>query len=59
MSIQNQEEHIGHAKQSKGDRFQDRYFLSPAKNDCTHLFPKTENLTLTGVFIFPHHAYFV
>ena len=27
MMIQNQEEHIGHVKQSKSDRFQDRYFF--------------------------------
>ena len=27
MSIQTQEEHIGHIKQSKRDRFQDRYFF--------------------------------
>ena len=26
-SIQTQEEHIGHVKQSKRDRFQDRYFF--------------------------------
>ena len=31
MSIQTQEEHIGHIKQSKSDRFQDRYFFSQAK----------------------------
>ena len=27
MSIQTQEEHIGHIKQSKSDRFQDHYFF--------------------------------
>ena len=27
MSIQTQEEHIGHIKQTKRDRFQDRYFF--------------------------------
>ena len=30
MGIQNQEEHIGHVKQSKSDRYQDRNFLSQA-----------------------------
>ena len=52
MSIQTQEEHIGHIKQSKSDRFQDRQFFSQAKHGCTHIFPKTENLTLTVVFIY-------
>ena len=28
MGIQNQEEHIGHVKQFKSDRYQDRKFLS-------------------------------
>ena len=54
MSIQTQEEHIGHIKQSKSDRFQDRYFFSQAKHDCTHIFPKTENLTLTVVFTYSY-----
>ena len=54
MSIQAQEEHIGHIKQSKNDRFQDRLFFSQAKHGCTHIFPKTENLTLTVVFIFSY-----
>ena len=40
MSIQNQEEHIGHVKQSKGDRVQDRVFLYHAKHGCTQIFPK-------------------
>ena len=30
MGIQNQEEHIGHVKQLKSDRYQDRKFLSQA-----------------------------
>ena len=30
MVIQNQEEHIGHVKQSKSDRYQDRKFVSLA-----------------------------
>ena len=30
MGIQNQEEHIGHVKQSNSDRYQDRKFLSQA-----------------------------
>ena len=30
MGIQNQEEHVGHVKQLKGDRDQDRNFLSQA-----------------------------
>ena len=40
MGIQNQEEHIGHVKQSKSDRYQDRKCLSQAKHMCTHVFPK-------------------
>ena len=52
MSIQTQEAHIGHIKQSKSDRFQDRNFFSQAKHGCTHILPKTENLTLTVVFIY-------
>ena len=28
MGIQNQEEHIGHVKQLKSDRYQDRNFLA-------------------------------
>ena len=40
MSIQNQEEPIGHVKQSKSDRFQTRLFLYQAKYGCTHFFPK-------------------
>ena len=54
MSIQTQEEHIGHIKQSNSDRFQDRYFFSQAKHGCTHIFPKIENLTLTVVFIYSY-----
>ena len=30
MGIQNQQEHIGHVKQSKSDRYQDRKFFSQA-----------------------------
>ena len=30
MGIQNQEEHIGHVKQLKSDRYQDRKFFSQA-----------------------------
>ena len=30
MGIQNQEEHIGHVKQSKSDRYKDRNFLFQA-----------------------------
>ena len=30
MAIQNQEEHIGHVKQSESDRYQDGKFLSQA-----------------------------
>ena len=50
MSIQTKEEHICHIKQSKSDN--DRKFFSQAKHGCTHIFPKTENLTLTVVFIY-------
>ena len=39
-SIQTQEEHNGHIKQKKSDRFQDRYFFSQAKHGCTHIFLK-------------------
>ena len=49
MGIQNQEEHIGHVKQLKSDRYQDRIF-SQAWHMCIHIFPKSENLTLTVVF---------
>ena len=55
MSIQTQEEHIGHAKQSKIDRFQDRYcfvvVVVQAKRGCKWILPKSENLTVTVVFI--------
>ena len=54
MSIQNQEEHIGHVKQSKSDRFQDSFFLYQAKYGCTQIFPKNENLTLTVVFMYSY-----
>ena len=54
MSIQTQKEHIGHIKQSKRVRFQDRYFFSQAKHGCTNIFPKTENLTLIVVFIYSY-----
>ena len=54
MSIQTQEEHIGHIIQSKRDRFPDHLFFSQAKHGCTHIFPKTENLTLTVVFIYSY-----
>ena len=54
MSIQNQEENIGHVKQSKRDRFQDRSFLYHAKYGCTQIFPKNENLTLTVVFMYSY-----
>ena len=30
MGIQNQEEHLGHVKQLKSDRYQDRNFFSQA-----------------------------
>ena len=30
MGIQNQEEHVGHVKQLKSDRYQDRNFFSQA-----------------------------
>ena len=30
MGIQKQEEHIGHVKQLKSDRYQDRKFLKPS-----------------------------
>ena len=46
MSIQTQEEHFGHIKQSKRDRFLDRYFFSQAKHDSTHISPKTERKCL-------------
>ena len=52
MRIQTQEDHISHIKQSKSDRFQDLYFFSQAKHGCTHIFSKTENLTLTVVFTY-------
>ena len=62
ISIQNQEEPLGHVKQSKSDKFQIRLFLYHAKYGCTQIFPKNENLTLTVVFIYsyeiPHHARF-
>ena len=57
MSIQTQEEHIGHVKQSKSDRFQDRYcfvvvvVVVQAKRGCKSILPKIENLTVTVVFI--------
>ena len=56
MSIQTQEEHIGHVKQSKSDRFQDRYcfvvvVVVQAKRGCKSILPKSENLTVTVVFI--------
>ena len=56
MSIQTQEEHIGHVKQSKSDRFQDRYcfvvvVVVQAKRGCISILPKSENLTVTVVFI--------
>ena len=54
MSIQTQEEHIVHIKQSKSDIFQERSFFSQAKQGCTRIFPKTENLTLTVVFIYSY-----
>ena len=50
MGIQNQEEHIGHVKQLKSDRYQDRIFFLKHVHMCTHIFPKSENLTLTVVF---------
>ena len=53
MSIQTQEEHIGHIKKSKCDIFQDRYFFSQAKHGCTHIFPKTEKPNVNrGIYIF-------
>ena len=56
MSIQTQEEHIGHVNQSKSDRFQDRYcfvvvVVVQAKRGCKSILPKSENLTVTVVFI--------
>ena len=56
-SIQTQEEHIGHVKQSKSNRFQDRYcfvvvvLFFQAKYGCKSILPKSENLTVTVVFI--------
>ena len=40
MSIQTQEEYIGHIKQSKSDRFQDRYFFLSSKTWLHPYFPK-------------------
>ena len=61
MSIQTKEEHIGHVKQSKSDRFRDRYcfvvvvflcvFFFQAKHGGKSILPKSENLTVTMVFI--------
>ena len=38
LTIQNQEEHIGHVKQIKSDRYQDRNFLSQAFCVCAPIF---------------------
>ena len=38
MSIQTQEEHIGHIKQSKRDGFQDRYFFFLKQNMAAPIF---------------------
>ena len=54
MSIQIQEEHIGHVEQSKSDIFQDHSFLYHAKYGCKQIFPKNENLTLTVVFMYSY-----
>ena len=55
MGIQNQEERIGHVKQSKSHRFQVRFIsVSQAKHGSTHIFPKSEILTLTVVFIYSY-----
>ena len=53
MSIQNQEEHIGHVKQSKSDRFQDRSFLYHAKYGGTKIFPKNKKPNVNrGIYVF-------
>ena len=39
MGIQNQEEHIGHVKQLKSDRYQDRFFFLK-HSICVPIFPK-------------------
>ena len=54
MSIQTQEEHISHIKQSKSDRHRIVIFFSQAKHGCTQILPKSENLTLTVVFIYSY-----
>ena len=58
MSIQTQEEHIGYERKAikKSDIFQDRYcfvvvVVFQAKCGCKSILPKTENLTVTVVFI--------
>ena len=54
MSIQTQEDHISHIKQSKSDNFRIVIFFSQAKHGCTYIFSKTENLTLTVVFTYSY-----
>ena len=54
MSIQIQEGQIGHVKQSKNDRFQDRSFLYHAKYGYTQVFLKNENLTLTVLCMYSY-----
>ena len=50
MDTQKQEGHIGHEKQLKSDRYRDLNFFPQALHMCTHIFPKSVNLTLTVVF---------
>ena len=42
MSIHNQEEHIGHVKQPKSDRFQDRTFYIIQRMVAHNFSPKTK-----------------
>ena len=56
MSIQTQEEYIGHVKHTKSDRFQDRYcfvvvVFFKQSMVAKSILPKSENLTVTGVFM--------
>ena len=49
MTVDCQEEHIGHVKQLKSDRYQDLFFFSSIAYVHSY-FPKIETLTLTVVF---------
>ena len=64
MSIQTQEEYIGHVKQSKSDRFQDchcftvclllLFFQAIFKHGCKNILPKSEKLAFAVVFIYSY-----